>query len=156
MREAEPRPRPRLATLTLLVGRITTIKLAYWSALTASEIALGSLASPYAQRFPYSLALGALFTLAAVAWAAWSARAIDRRAGSIERSIPTVATVFITASAVATPASLPLLIVERQRSLEACGVGTCHWEAIWYWVAALAIGTLLIPLVFAFRLRAAP
>lgn len=155
MREPE-RPRPFRSTLTLLVGRLTTIKLAYWSALTALEIALGLTGRPYAERLPWGLALGALLTVVACLWAAQAARAVDRRAGSIERSIPTVATAFITASAVATPASLPLLIVERQRSLEGCGIGTCHWEAIWYWVAALAIGTVVIPVVFAVRLRSSP
>jgi len=34
------RPRPHRNTLTLLVGRVTTIKLAYWSAVTAVELAL--------------------------------------------------------------------------------------------------------------------
>ena len=33
-------PLPRRATLNLLVGRVTTIKLAYWAALTICEIAL--------------------------------------------------------------------------------------------------------------------
>lgn len=147
------RPRPRLATLTLLVGRITTIKLAYWSALTVAEVAIGLEGRPFAERFPQSVAFAAAMTVAACVWAAWSARAVDRRAGSLERSIPTVATTFIAASVVATPASLPLLIVERQRSLEACGIGVCHWEAIWFWVGAVAIGTLVIPLVFGLRMR---
>ena len=152
--EARPElPRPRLPTLTLLVGRITTIKLAYWAALTVAEIALGLVERPIEERFRLSLAVGALLTLGACAWAAWSARAVDRRAGRLERSIPTVATTFIAASVVASPASLPLLIVERQRSLEGCVPAVCHWEAIWYWVAAIAIGTLVVPLVFAVRMR---
>jgi len=154
MREPE-RPRPRLATLTLLVGRITTIKLAYWSALTAAEIALGFLDRPFEERFRLSVALAAAFTVGACLWAAWSARAVDRRAGVLERSIPTIATTFIAASVVASPASLPLLIVERQRSVEGCAPAVCHWEAIWYWVAAVAIGTAVIPLVFALRMRGA-
>ncbi len=79
----------------------------------------------------------------------------DRRVGRLERSIPTVATTFIAASVVASPASLPLLIIERQRSFEDCFPAVCHWDAVWYWVAALALGTVLIPLVFAARLRRA-
>jgi hypothetical protein len=59
----------------------------------------------------------------------------------------------VAAKVVASPASLPLLIVERERSLEACGFGTCHPEALLLWVAVLAIGTLLIPTVFAVSLR---
>ncbi len=137
------RPRPRLATLTLLVGRVTTIKLGYWAALTAAEVALGLVGLPDADRARASLAVAALATLAACAWAAWSARATDPRAGALERSLPTVATVFIAASVVATPASLPLLFVEVKR------------QAIWYWVGAVALGTLLIPLVFALRMRVA-
>ncbi len=144
-------PRPRLPTLTLLVGRITTIKLTYWSALTVAEVALGARA--FGERFPVSVAIGALATLAVCAWAAASARAPDRRLGGLERSVPAVATTFIAASVVATPASLPLLFVEIQRAGEGCGRGICHWEAIWYWVAAIAIGTALIPLVFALRMR---
>jgi hypothetical protein len=152
--EAPPdRPRPHLATLTLLVGRITTIKLAYWAGLTGSEIALGLTGWTYAARYPLSLAIGAALTALACAWAASAARAVDRRAGGLERSIPTIATTFIAASVVASPASLPLLIVERQRSFEGCFPAICHWEAIWYWVAAVAIGTLVIPLVFALRMR---
>lgn len=54
---------------------------------------------------------------------------------------------------VATPASLPLLFVEVQRAGEGCARGICHWEAIWFWVATVAIGTVLIPLVFALRMR---
>jgi hypothetical protein len=106
-------------------------------------------------RFPLSLAVGAIATGVALGWAAASARAVDRRLGGLERSIPTVATTFIAASAVATPASLPLLFIEIQRAGAECPRGICHWETVWYWVAAMAIGTLLIPLVFALRMRRA-
>lgn len=154
MRRPEPElPRPRLPALTLLVGRITTIKLAYWSALTAWEIALGLVAWPFDERFRASVVVSVILTLVACAWAAHAARAVDPRAGGLERSLPAVATTFIAASVVASPASLPLLIVERQRSFEGCYPAVCHWEAIWYWVAAVAIGTVLIPLVFALRMR---
>lgn len=135
------------------MGRITTIKLAYWAALTASEVVLGLADRPYAERLPISLVVGALFTLGAAAWAASAARAADRRVGRLERSIPTIATAFIAASVVASPASLPLLIVERQRSIEGCAPAVCHWEAIWFWVASLAIGTIVIPFAFAIRMR---
>ncbi len=148
-------PRPRLATLTLLVGRITTIKLAYWSALTVLEVAAGLWDRPFAGRFTLSTAVAGVLTLGAFLWSARSARAVDPRSGALERSLPTVATTFIAASVVASPASLPLLILERERSLEGCFPAVCHWEAIWAWVAALAIGTVLIPLVFALRMRAA-
>ena len=146
-------PRPRLPALTLLVGRITTIKLVYWAGLTAWEIALGSAGLVYADRFRLTLLIGAASTILACVWAGTSARTPDRRAGALERSIPTVATTFIAATAVASPASLPLLIVERQRSFEGCYPAVCHWEAIWYWVAAVIIGTVVIPLVFAVRMR---
>lgn len=146
-------PRPRLPTLTLLVGRITTIKLAYWSALTVAEIALGARVATFAERLPLSLAAALVASAVACAWAAWSARVSDPRLGELERSMPAVATAFIAASVVATPASLPLLFVEIQRASEGCGGGVCHWEAVWYWVAAMAIGTALIPLVFALRMR---
>jgi len=149
-------PRPRLPALTLLVGRITTIKLTYWASLTAWELALGLTGWPYADRLPVSVAVAAIATALACIWAAYSARALDRRAGGLERSIPTVATTFIAATVVASPASLPLLIVERQHSVEGCAPAVCHWEAIWYWVATVAIGTILIPLVFAVRMRPAP
>jgi hypothetical protein len=149
------RPRPHLGTLSLLVGRITTIKLAYWSALTVVEIALGARIATFGERFPLSVAVAAVATVLACAWAAWSARAVDVRLGALERSIPTIATTFIAASVVATPASLPLLFVEVQRAGESCPRGICHWEAVWYWVAAMAIGTVLIPLVFALRMRGA-
>ncbi len=149
----EELPRPRLPTLTLLVGRITTIKLVYWSALTVAEVALGRWDRPLVERFPFSVAVGLALTAGACVWAALSARAVDPRAGALERSIPTVATTFIAASVVASPASLPLLIVERQRSFEGCFPAVCHWEAIWFWVVALVIGTALVPLVFAIRMR---
>ena len=55
---AEPLPRPRQKTLALLVGRITTIKLAYWAALTIIEIALPRILDrDFAGRFPFSDAL---------------------------------------------------------------------------------------------------
>ncbi|MEP6694220.1 MAG: hypothetical protein ABJB39_06215, partial [Chloroflexota bacterium] len=58
------------------------------------------------------------------------------------------------ATVVASPASIPLLLVERQRSIEDCvGHITCHPEALWLWVATLAIGFVLIPAVFAGSLR---
>lgn len=145
--------RPRLATLTLLVGRITTIKLAFWSALTLLEVAVGLWDRPFAERFAVSIAVASALTLGACLWSARSARAVDRDSGAIERSLPTVATAFIAASVVASPASLPLLILERERSFEGCFPAVCHWEAIWAWVAAVAIGTVLIPLVFALRMR---
>lgn len=154
MKEPE-RPRPRLPTLTLLVGRITTIKLTYWSALTVAEIALGARIAAFGDRFPLAIAAAAVLTIVACAWAAWSARVTDRRLGDLERSVPAIATTFIAASVVATPASLPLLLVEIQRAGEGCERGICHWEAIWYWIAAIAIGTLVIPLVFALRMRKA-
>ncbi len=146
-------PKPRLPVLSLLVGRITTIKLAYWSALTAGEIALGLWDRPFEERFRASVALFAGLTLVACAWAAWAARATDPRVGTLARSIPTMVTAFIAASVVASPASLPLLIVERQRSIEGCVPAICHWEAIWYWVAAVAIGTVLVPLAFVLAMR---
>lgn len=146
-------PRPRLRTLTLLVGRITTIKLAYWTALTIAEVALGLTVATFAQRFPLSLVIMAISTGIVCGWASVSARATDPRLGDLERSIPAVATSFMAASVVATPASLPLLFVEIQRAGEACSRGICHPEAIWYWVATVAIGTLVIPLVFALRMR---
>ena len=120
---AEPFPRPRQKTLALLVGRITTIKLAYWAALTIIEIALPRILDrDFAGRFPFSLALAAV-------------------------------TSFVAASVVASPASLPLLLIERARSLEGCSPGvTCHFEAIWLWVGLFAVGFVLIPAVFAFAL----
>lgn len=147
------RPRPHLRTLTLLVGRISTIKLAYWAALTAAEVALGTGEWSFRDRFQWSLVGGAALTAAAVGWAAWSARRVDPRLGELHRSGPTVATTFVAASVVATPASLPLLFIEVQRAGQGCERGICHSEAVWYWVAAMAIGTLVIPLVFALRMR---
>jgi hypothetical protein len=152
----ERRPLPRHKTLTLLVGRITTIKLAYWAALTLIELALPRFVDrPFDERFPFSLALAAVTTLLALAWSRWQARVIDRRAGGIERGIATIATTFAAASVVASPGSLPLLLVERARSLEGCPPGvSCHLEAILLWVALFAVGFVLIPAVFAFSLRA--
>jgi hypothetical protein len=148
---AEPqRPLPRHATLALLVGRITTIKLAYWTALTAFELALPLDPAPRAERFGSSVVFAGFATLAALLWARRSARAIDARVGALPRSIPTIATTFAAATAVASPASLPLLLVERQRSIEDCaGHITCHPEALWLWVATLVIGFVVIPAVFA-------
>src|SRR5205823_2577079 len=117
--------------------------------------ALGLTPWTYAERFPVSIVVAIASSLLACLWAAHAARVVDIRAGALERSIPTVATTFIAASVVASPASLPLLIVERQRSIEGCVPVVCHWEAIWYWVAAVAVGTLVIPLVFALRMRPA-
>lgn len=143
-------PLPTRATLSLLVGRVTTIKLGYWAALTLFEAVLPLLlARPFPDRFPVSLAAVGLATIAAVAWAVRSARAPDRRAGPLIRSIPTVATTFAATTVVASPASLPLLILERERSLEGCAFGTCHLEALVLWVAVLVVGTLLIPAAFA-------
>ena len=154
--EAEQqRPLPRQKTLALLVGRITTIKLAYWAALTAIELVLPRfLDRPFTERFPFSIALAAVTTVLALAWARWQARVIDRRAGGIERGFATIATTFAAASVVASPASLPLLLIERARSLEECAPGvSCHLEAILLWVALFAVGFVLIPAVFAFSLR---
>jgi hypothetical protein len=149
------RPLPRHKTLALLVGRVTTIKLGYWAALTLIELALPRvLDRGFTERFPLSLALAAVTTLVALAWARWQARVIDRRAGGIERGLATIATTFAAASVVASPASLPLLLVERARSLEGCAPGvSCHLEAILLWVALFAVGFVLIPAVFAFSLR---
>lgn len=148
------RPAPRLATLVLLVGRVTTIKLAYWAALTAFEIVLPLDPAPRDERFGQSVAFAALATFVALLWATRSARAIDPRAGALSRSIPTIATTFAAATVVASPASLPLLLVERHRSIEGCvGSVTCHPEALWLWVATLAIGFVVIPAVFAASLR---
>lgn len=148
------RPPPRQATLALLVGRITTIKLAYWAALTLFELALVLDRRAPEERFSTSIAFAVVATLLALFWARRSARAIDRRVGGISRSIPTIATTFAAATVVASPASLPLLLVERQRSIEGClGSVTCHPESLWLWVATLAIGFLLIPAMFASSLR---
>ncbi len=151
----EPAPLPRRHTLALLVGRVTTIKLVYWAALTIVEAALPLVwARAFTERFPISIAAAALVTVVVLAWTRAAARAVDRRAGGIPRSIPTVATTFAATAVVASPASLPLLLVERQRSLEGCGVVTCHAEALLLWVAVLIAGTVLVPAVFAASLRA--
>ena len=148
------RPAPRLATLALLVGRITTIKLAYWAALTGFELVLPLDPSPRDELFGRSVAFAVLATFVAMLWANRSARAIDPRAGALSRSIPTIATTFAAATVVASPASLPLLLVERHRSIEGCiGSFTCHPEALWLWVATLVIGFVVIPAVFAASLR---
>lgn len=140
--------------LALLVGRITTIKLAYWTALTVFELALPLDPAPQADHFGRSIAFSAFATLTVLVWARRSARAIDPRAGALSRSIPTIATTFVAATVVASPASLPLLLVERQRSIEGCvGLVTCHPETLWLWVATLVIGFVLIPAVFAGSLR---
>jgi predicted Kef-type K+ transport protein len=154
--EAEQqRPLPRQKTLALLVGRVTTIKLAYWAALTVIELVLPRfLDLPFTERFPFSIALAAVTTVLALAWARWQARVIDRRAGGIERGFATIATTFVAASVVASPASLPLLLIERARSLEGCAPGvSCHLEAVLLWVALFAVGFVLIPAVFAISLR---
>ncbi|MDQ2952645.1 MAG: hypothetical protein M3R54_10325 [Chloroflexota bacterium] len=143
-------PLPRRATLNLLVGRVTTIKLAYWAALTIVEIALPLfLQRPFAERFPVSIGAAALLSGIAIVWSRYAARARDRRVGILPRSIPTIATTFAVTTAVASPASLPLLIVERERSLEGCGFGTCHGEALLLWVVVLVAGTIVLPAVFA-------
>lgn len=149
------RPKPRRHTLALLVGRVTTIKLAYWAAFTAFEIALPSLlAQPVEARLPWSIAVASLLGFGATVWAVRSARAIDKRAGGLYRSLPTVATAFVAASVVASPASIPLLIVERGRSLEGCGGVTCHFEALFLWVGVLVVGLVVIPAAFAAAMRA--
>ena len=124
---------------------MTTIKLAYWAALTVWEL--------WGPR-GWSIAFAAAASGVAMAWAAWSARQVDARAGAIGRSIPTIATAFVTASVVAAPASLPLLLIERQRSIEGCAQQlTCNPTALVLWVAVFAIGFLVIPAVFALALR---
>lgn len=152
---AEPLPLPRQKTLALLVGRVTTIKLGYWAALTLIELALPRIFDrPFTERFPFSIALAAVTSGVAIGWAVWQARVIDRRAGRLERGLATIATTFVAASVVASPASLPLLLIERARSLEDCATGvTCHIEAIVLWVALFAVGFVLIPAVFAASLR---
>ena len=140
------RPRPHFRTLNLLVGRMTTIKLAYWAALTAWE-----LAGPRG----WSVHVAVLTSAVAMLWAVWSARHVDALAGSLERSIPAIATAFVTASVVAAPASLPLLLIERQRSIEGClpAQTTCYPEALYLWIAVFAIGFVAIPAVFAVAMR---
>jgi len=148
-------PLPSRATLTLLVGRVTTIKLAYWLALTLFEAALPIIVpGPFDERFSWSVAAAVLASGFALGWARVAARAPDRRVGVLPRSIPTIATTFAATTVVASPASLPLLILERQRSLESCGFGTCHGEALLLWVGVLVVGTVLIPVVFAASLTA--
>jgi len=123
---------------------MTTIKLSYWAALTVWEL--------WGPR-GWSIQFAGGASLIAMAWAAWSARRVDRRAGAIARSIPTVATAFVTASVVAAPASLPLLLIERQRSIEGCAQQlTCNPTALSLWIAVFAIGFLIIPAVFALAL----
>jgi len=147
-------PLPRRATLTLLVGRVTTIKLGYWAALTIVEILLSLVDHrSFAERFPLSVGLAGVLSFGSLIFARRAARLPDRRVGVLTRSIPTIATTFAATTVVASPASLPLLIVERERSLEACGFGTCHPEALFLWVVVLVIGTLVIPAVFALSLR---
>jgi hypothetical protein len=157
LNEGERLPLPRQKTLALLVGRISTIKLGYWAALTLAELALPPvLDRPLGERFPFSIMLAAVVTVLALAWSAWQARVVDRRAGGIERGIPTIATTFAAASVVASPASIPLLLIERARSLEGCApAASCHLETIWLWVALFAVGFVLIPAVFAVSLRSA-
>ncbi|HKY51264.1 MAG TPA: hypothetical protein VJP45_08395 [Candidatus Limnocylindria bacterium] len=148
------RPPPRQATLALLVGRITTIKLAYWAAITVFELAIRLVLRMPDERFVASVVFAALATLVALIWARHAARAVDARVGALPRSIPTIATTFVAASVVASPASLPLLLVERQRSIEDCpGSITCHPETLWLWVVTLAVGFIIIPAVFAASLR---
>lgn len=145
--EAPPRPRPHLRTLTLLVGRMTTIKLAYWAALTVYEW--------FGPR-EGSLAFAGAATLGAMAWAATAARRLDPVAGRIGRSAAAIGTAFATASVVAAPASLPLLLIERQHSIAGCAAqASCHGEALVFWAVTFGIGFLLIPLVFALALRGA-
>jgi len=150
------RPKPHRHTLTLLVGRVTTIKLAYWASVTAVELALPAVSgAPLVARIPVSVAVASLLAAGAVAWAVGSARSIDRRLGGLYRSVPTIATAFVAASVVASPASVPLLLVERQRSLEGCAPAvTCHYEPILLWIAVLAVGMVIVPAAFAFSMRA--
>jgi len=153
----EPAPEPTLptrATLTLLVGRVTTIKLGYWAALTAIEVVLPLIdRGSFSDRLPVSVGTAVLASIGAIVWARFAARAPDRVVGVLRRSIPTVATTFAATTVVASPASLPLLIVERERSLEGCAFGTCHAEALVLWVAVLVVGTIVIPGVFAASLH---
>ena len=143
-------PPPSRATLTLLVGRVTTIKLAYWLGLTVFEAALPLIvARPFDERFTWSVAAVVIGSGFALGWSRIAARAPDRRVGILPRSIPTIATTFAATTVVASPASLPLLILERQRSLEDCVFGTCHGQTLLLWVAVLVIGTVAIPAVFA-------
>lgn len=147
------RPPPHRNTLTLLVGRITTIKLAYWAAVTAAELALGRLIPSGEQRLPVSVAVAALLGALTLGWAVVAARGVDRRLGGLYRSLPTVATAFVAASVVASPASIPLLLIERQRSLESCGAAACGWAPVLIWVGVLVGGTVLVPATFALSMR---
>lgn len=150
----EERPLPTRATLTLLVGRVTTIKLAYWTAVTVFEGILPVLyPRSFDERFTFSVLAGTIASVTALGWARWAARARDRRVGLLERSVPTVATTFAATTVVASPASLPLLILERERSIEDCGFGTCHEAALVFWIAILVVGTLAVPLVFSASLH---
>ena len=64
-----------------------------------------------------------------------------------------VATTFVTASVVAAPASLPLLLIERQHSVDGCPPQlSCHGETLVLWAAVFVIGFLLVPAVFALAL----
>jgi len=128
---------------------MTTIKLAYWAAFTLWE-----LAGPRG----WGVHVAALTSAVAMLWAVWSARRADALAGSLERSVPAIATAFVTASVVAAPASLPLLLIERQRSIEGCipAQMTCNPTALVLWVAVFAFGFLVIPAVFAAALRRTP
>ena len=103
-----PAPLPRRHTLTLLVGRVTTIKLAYWAALTVVE-ALLPLPDPrpFTERFPLSIAAAVIISVVIFIWARIAAPAIDRRSGGLSRSIPAIATTFAATAVVASPASLP-------------------------------------------------
>ena len=152
-----PRPLPQHKTLALLVGRVTTIKLGYWAAVTASELALPVLVQrPFAERFGISVVVAVLLSALALIWARRQAQVIDRRAGGIDRSVATVATTFATASVVAAPAFIPLLLIERARSVEGCEAAiACHLEALWLWAALFCVGFVAIPAVFAASLRAA-
>lgn len=149
-------PAPRLPALSLLVGRVVTIKLAYWALVTVAELALPlALARPFDERFRYSVGIAVAASLLALSWARRAARAPDRRAGAVSRSIPAIATTFAAATVVASPASLPLLLVERERSFETCvGQVTCHPEALVLWVAVMGVGFLVIPSFFAVSLPA--
>src|SRR5262249_14717795 len=102
---------------------------------------------------PVSIAVAAIASVLTIVWATRSARMPDRRLGILHRSIPTIATTFAATTVVASPASLPLLIIQRERSLEGCGGATCHAETLWLWVAILIVGTLFIPAAFAASLR---
>jgi hypothetical protein len=141
-------------SLSLLVGRVTTIKLSYWLALTVFALAHPALdPRPFAERFPLDLSAALILTVGAVLWARASARARDRRAGTLRRSVPAVATAFVASAVIASPASIPLLVLERGRSLEGCAPGVaCHVEALVLWAALFAAGTFAVPLAFALSL----